>query len=120
MYFSYFEIISPLEMGGALHFPLTQGCFVPSLIEIGPMVLEKKMKMCKVYDNNNDNDYGLRTNFDRKSSLEPSAQVSVKGHFYIYITVNCYNSFYLHYYKIYYLCENMTCHFENYKKCVNI
>ena len=29
--------------------PLTQGCFVPSLVEIGPVVLEKKMKMWKVY-----------------------------------------------------------------------
>ena len=64
--------------------PFTQGCFVPSLIEIGPVVLEKKMKMWKVYDNddndnddNDDND-GQRTNFDQKSSLEPSAQVSLK------------------------------------------
>ena len=29
--------------------PFTQGCFVPSLVEISPVVLEKKMKMCKVY-----------------------------------------------------------------------
>ena len=46
--------------------------------EIGPVVLEKKMKMWKVYDNNNnydDND-GQRTNLDQKSSLEPLAQVS--------------------------------------------
>ena len=28
--------------------PFTQGCFVPSLIEIGPVVLEKKVKMWKV------------------------------------------------------------------------
>ena len=58
---------------------------MPSLVEIGPVVLEKKMKMWKVYDdndnNNNDNDNnddndGQRTNFDQKSSLEPSAQVS--------------------------------------------
>ena len=61
---------------------------MPSLVEIGSvdMVLEKKMKMWKVYDDNdnNDNDYnddnddndGQRTNFDQKSSLEPSAQVS--------------------------------------------
>ena len=27
----------------------TQGCFGPSLIEIDPVVLEKKMKMWKVY-----------------------------------------------------------------------
>ena len=48
-----------------------------SLVEIGPAGLEKKMKMWKVYDNdNNDNDDdGQRTNFDQKCSLEPSAQV---------------------------------------------
>ena len=42
------------------------------LVEIGPVVLEKKMKI-KVYDNNDD---GQRTNFDQKSSLEPSAHMS--------------------------------------------
>ena len=54
-------------------FPFTQGCFVQSLVEIGLVVLEKKMKMWKVYDNNDD---GQRTNSDQKSSLEPSTQVS--------------------------------------------
>ena len=29
--------------------PLSQECFVLSLVEIGPLVLEKKMKMSKVY-----------------------------------------------------------------------
>ena len=48
---------------------------MPSLVEIGPVVLEKKMKLCKVYDNN-DNDDRQRTKFDHISSLEPSAQVS--------------------------------------------
>ena len=54
---------------------------MPSLGKIGLVVLEKKIKMGKVYDNKNndendgDND-GQRTNFDEKSSLEPSAQVS--------------------------------------------
>ena len=33
----------------------TQGCFVPSLVENGRVVLEKKVKMWKVYDNNNNN-----------------------------------------------------------------
>ena len=43
-----------------------------SLIEIGPVVLEEKMKMCKFYDNDDDyNDDGQWTNFDQKSSLEP-------------------------------------------------
>ena len=47
---------------------------MPSLGEIGPVVL-KKMKMCKVYDND-DYDDGLRKYFDQKCSLEPFAQVS--------------------------------------------
>ena len=29
--------------------PFTQGCFVPSLVKIGPVVLEKKLKIGKVY-----------------------------------------------------------------------
>ena len=39
---------------------------------------EDVLKMWKVYDNDDDNndDDGQRTNFDQKSSLEPSAQVS--------------------------------------------
>ena len=58
--------------------PFTQRWFVFSLVEIDPVVLEKKMKMWKVNDNDNDDDDddGQRTNFDQKSSLEPSAQVS--------------------------------------------
>ena len=40
----------PLEKGGALNLkktwiPFTKGCFVPSLVEIDPVVMEKKMKM---------------------------------------------------------------------------
>ena len=46
-----------------------------SLGEFGPVALEKYMKMGKVYDNDNDNDR-QRTNCDRKSSLESSAQVN--------------------------------------------
>ena len=41
------------------------------------MVMEKKMK--KLYDKNNDDnndDEGQHNNFDHKSSLEPSAEVS--------------------------------------------
>ena len=41
---------------------------MPSLVEIGPVVLEKKMKMWKVYDNDDDRQL---TNFDQKSSPEP-------------------------------------------------
>ena len=84
------KIISPWKrMGHSFEqtwFPLTNWCFVPSLVEIDPVVLEKKMKLWKVYDNdntdddntdNNNDDDGQRTNFDQKSSLEPrSAPVS--------------------------------------------
>ena len=78
MHFRYFIIIS-LGKGcdplfEQICIPLTQGYFVPSLVEIGPMVLEKKMKMWKVYDNYNDaNDNGQRKNCDQKSSLEPKS-----------------------------------------------
>ena len=48
MYCSYYELI-PLGKGwGPLHkqtwIPFTQGCFVPSLVAIGPVVLEKKIR----------------------------------------------------------------------------
>ena len=50
---------------------------MPSFIDIGPVVLGKKKKMSKVYNNDNDYDYdGQRTNCDQKSSLELLAQVS--------------------------------------------
>ena len=73
--------LSPLEKGAGSFIgtnlnPFTQEWFVPSLVEIGPVVLEKKLKMWKVYDNNDDNDDGQRTNFYQKSSLESMAQVS--------------------------------------------
>ena len=42
-----------------------------SLVEIGPVILEKKMR--KVNDDNAD---GQWTNCDQKSSIEPLAQVS--------------------------------------------
>ena len=68
---SYYFIhmkLSPLGKGRGPSFeqtwiPLIHGCFVPSLVEICPVVLEKKMKMWKIYDNDN-NDDGQRTNFD--------------------------------------------------------
>ena len=50
--------------------------FVPGFVEIGSVVLEKKMKMWKVYYN--DDEDGQQTNFDQKSSLETWAQVSLK------------------------------------------
>ena len=48
-----------------------------SLVKIGPVVLEKKMKMWIFY-NNKDFDDGQQTNFVQKRSLESSAQVSWK------------------------------------------
>ena len=84
MYFRYFVIISPWRRAGPfihnkIWIPSTQGCFVWSLVEIGSLVLEKKPKKWKVYnDTNNNDDDGQRTNFDQKSSLELSAQLSKK------------------------------------------
>ena len=47
MYFHYFVIISPWKRAGSFIWttwiPFTQGCFVPSLVEIGSVVLEKKI-----------------------------------------------------------------------------
>ena len=56
-----------------------QGCFMPSLLEIGPVVLDKKKTVWKVHDEhtNDDNEAGQRTNFNQQSSLEHSAQVSL-------------------------------------------
>ena len=90
MYFCYFVIISSSNRAG-LSFeetwvPFTQGCFEPKLVEIDPVILEKKMKMGKIYndidanddnvDDDDDDDDGQRTNFDQKSSLELWAQVN--------------------------------------------
>ena len=49
-----FRYYLPLEKGRGPSFeqtwiPSTQGCFVPTLVEIGPVVLEKKSKMWKNY-----------------------------------------------------------------------
>ena len=47
--------------------PFTQRYIAPSLVENGPVVLEKKKEMWKVYDNaNDDNDDGQRTNCAEK------------------------------------------------------
>ena len=51
--YSIFANYLPLEKGGSsceqtwIH--STKGCFVPSLIEVGPVIVEKKMKMWKLY-----------------------------------------------------------------------
>ena len=44
---------------------------MPSLVEIGSVVYDNDND-----DDDNDNNDGQRTNFDQKSSVEPSAQVS--------------------------------------------
>ena len=50
--FSLFRNYLPLEKGWLPHlikleFPLPKDALLPSLVEIGPMVLKKKMKMLK-------------------------------------------------------------------------
>ena len=66
MYLCYLVIIFPSKKAG-LSFeqtwiPFTQECFVCNLVEIGLVVLEKKMKMWKVHDkdnkDNDNNDHG--------------------------------------------------------------
>ena len=46
MYFRYFIIISPLKRAGPwfkqTQILFTQGCFLPNLVEIGPVVLERR------------------------------------------------------------------------------
>ena len=69
MYFRYFVIISPWKRCDPSFeqtwIPFTQGGIVLRLVEIGPVVLEKKMKMWKVYAkfkaNDNDDNDGQRT-----------------------------------------------------------
>ena len=55
-YFRYFAIISPWKRLGPLFeqiwIPVTQGCLVLSLVEIGAVVLEK-MKMWNIYRQTN-------------------------------------------------------------------
>ena len=46
--FSLFANFLPLEKGGSSWIHSTKGCFVPSLIEVGPVIVEK-MKMWKLY-----------------------------------------------------------------------
>ena len=51
--FSLFHYYLPLEKGGPPRIPFTQGYFVPSLVKIDPVVLEKKIfKSCQFIFNN--------------------------------------------------------------------
>ena len=70
--FSLFRFYPPLEKGIALHFYSDyQWCFVPSLVEIGPVLLWKKMKMWKVYLQTNER----RRTDNKKIWLKLSAMV---------------------------------------------
>ena len=65
MYFQYFVFISPGKGRGPSFeqtwILITQGGFVPSLVEIAPVVLEKMMKMWKIYgDKDNDGQILIR------------------------------------------------------------
>ena len=46
--FAISQLSSLIPSFGQTCFPITQGCSVPSLIEIGPVVLSKKIKMWKI------------------------------------------------------------------------
>ena len=74
IYFRYYYFVITSPRKRAKPFIWTnlnpQGCFVPGLLESGPVVQEKRMKKWKVY--------GQRTYFDRKSSLEALALVNLK------------------------------------------
>ena len=79
MYFHYFVIISPWKRAGPSFeqtwIPFTQGCFVPSLVEIGPVVLETEDENVKSLQTDGQTDR-RRTIGDQKTSLELSAKVS--------------------------------------------
>ena len=51
---------------------------MPSLVEIDPVVLEKKMKVWKVYDNNNDNDANDYNNDNdgQRNLVQPDTRLS--------------------------------------------
>ena len=76
--FLLFHNYLPLEMGVALYLNNIESLFFwPSLVEIGPVVLEKKMKMWKVYRRTD----GWRTISDQQSSLELSPQLNNNNFF---------------------------------------
>ena len=71
IYFHYLAIVSRVEKGVCPSFEhctwisLIQECFVSSIFAIDPVV-QKKMNMRKVYDDDNDDDWH-GTHFDQKS-----------------------------------------------------
>ena len=66
-------IISPWKRVGPFIWrkliPLNQKCFMPSLVEIGPVFLEKKVKMWKVYGQTDRQTDGRRTDNRRSEML---------------------------------------------------
>ena len=71
MYICFFVLIFSLKRTGALIWNLNS-LHPRMLVEIGPVVLEKKMKLWKVYDNANDDanyNEGQRTILLRKAHL---------------------------------------------------
>ena len=72
MYFHYFVIISPWKRAESIIwtklYPFTQVSYVPILVVIGRVVLEKKMKMWKVYGET-DKTARRRTTGDQKCHL---------------------------------------------------
>ena len=70
---------------------------MPSLVEIGPVVLEKKSKIGKVYRRTDRQTDGQtdrrRTKGDQRSSLELSAQVSLKTNRTFYESRRCSSMF---------------------------
>ena len=74
------NLISLLSALGKRHGPsfeqtwilVIKECFVPSLFEIAPVVLEKKIKTWRISNDidNDDNNDVQQTSFDQKSSLE--------------------------------------------------
>ena len=71
------SLLSPLMKGATLRIFFAQECFVRSVVEIDPVVLEKKMKIWKLTDRWTyiQTDRRKLTG-DRKSSLELSAKLS--------------------------------------------
>ena len=80
--FSQFRYYLPLEKGGVLHLKKVESPSPKdSLCQVWLKRAQcfRKMKIWKVYDNANNND-GQCKNFDQTTSLESSAQVSLKLH----------------------------------------
>ena len=98
MYVHYLVIISPWKRAGPSFeqtwIPFTQGCFVPCLDEIGPCSGSGEEWKCEKFTDRRTDRWTdrRRTKGDQKSSLELSAQVSLKSFRYNW-GINRYNLF---------------------------